>query len=89
MRPGFPFVVAHFSIPGGPGELDLWLSRYAAFATASGIEAAKANAARAGIADRLPILTPQDDEQLLRDAGFTGISLFYVGFTFRGWVAYA
>jgi tRNA (cmo5U34)-methyltransferase len=40
------------------------------------------------IAARLPILAPEDDEQLLRDAGFTGVSLFYAGLAFRGWVAY-
>jgi tRNA (cmo5U34)-methyltransferase len=87
LKPGCPFVVAHFSIP--QGELDLWLSRYAAFAIASGIDSSQAETARAGIAERLPILSPVEDEQLLREAGFSGISLFYVGFAFRGWVAYA
>lgn len=87
LKPGAPFIVAHYSIP--EGELDLWLSRYAAFSITSGIDPAQANAARAGIAERLPILSPADDEQLLRAAGFSGISLFYAGFAFRGWVAYA
>ncbi|MBB2962090.1 class I SAM-dependent methyltransferase [Methylobacterium sp. R2-1] len=89
LKPGAPFVVAHFSVPKGDGARDLWLSRYAAFAIASGIEPSQAENARAGIAERLPILTPEEDEQLLREAGFDGISLFYVGFAFRGWVAYA
>lgn len=87
LKPGAPFIAAHYSIP--EGELDLWLSRYAAFSITSGIDPAQANAARAGIAERLPILSPADDEQLLRAAGFSGISLFYAGFAFRGWVAYA
>ena len=87
LKPGAPFVVAHYSIP--EGELDLWLSRSAAFSITSGIDPAQANTARAGIAERLPILSPGADEQLLREAGFSGISLFYVGFAFRGWVAYA
>jgi tRNA (cmo5U34)-methyltransferase len=87
LKPGAPFVAAHFSIP--QGELDLWLSRYAAFAIASGVEAAQAETARAAIAERLPILAPEEDEQLFREAGFSGISLFYVGFAFRGWVSYA
>jgi tRNA (cmo5U34)-methyltransferase len=26
---------------------------------------------------------------LMREAGFSGVSLFYAAFTFRGWVAYA
>ena len=87
LKPGAPFVVAHYSIPRG--ELDLWMSRFAAFAISSGIERSQAEKARSGVAGRLPILSPEDDQQLLREAGFSGISLFYVGFTFRGWVAYA
>lgn len=89
LRPGAPFVVAHHSFPQVPGERDLWLARYAAFATASGVETSKAELARAMIAGKLPILAPEDDEQLLRDAGFDDVTLFYAGFTFRGWVAYA
>jgi tRNA (cmo5U34)-methyltransferase len=47
LKPGAPFVVAHFSMPYH--ERDLWLSRYAAFATDSGIERAQAESARTGI----------------------------------------
>ena len=89
LRPGAPLIVAHFSFPQGEGDRDLWLSRYAAFATASGIEPSKAENAAAMIGARLPILSPEDDEKLLGQAGFHGVTLFYVGFTFRGWVAYA
>ena len=34
----------------------------------------------------LPALSPEQDEALLREAGFTDVRLFYAGFTFRGWV---
>ncbi len=89
LKPAAPFAVAHFSFPQGAGDRDLWLGRYAAFAIASGIEPSQAENARSAIATRLPILAPEDDEQMLRDAGFSGVSLFYVGFAFRGWVGYA
>ncbi|MGE0036928.1 MAG: class I SAM-dependent methyltransferase [Xanthobacteraceae bacterium] len=89
LKPGSPFVVAHFSIPDGESERVLWLSRYASFAIASGIEREKVEAAQAAIDEMLPILTPEQDETILREAGFSNISLFYAGFTFRGWVAYA
>ena len=89
LKPGAPFAVAHFSFPQEAGERVLWLARYAAFAVASGVEPAQAENARAAIAARLPILAPEDDEQLLRDAGFSGVDLFYAGFAFRGWAAYA
>ncbi|CAO4140659.1 Carboxy-S-adenosyl-L-methionine synthase [Methylorubrum aminovorans] len=87
LKPGAPFVVAHFSIP--QDERDLWLSRYAAFATASGIDRSQAESAKTGIGERLPILSPEEDKALLQEAGFTGVSLFYAGFAFRGWVAWA
>lgn len=88
LRPGAPFVVAHHSFPQDGGEKAKWLARYAAFAAASGVPDAKAQSAVAAISERLPVLTPEQDEALLRDAGFTDVALFYAGFTFRGWVAY-
>jgi tRNA (cmo5U34)-methyltransferase len=87
LKPGAPLAAAHFSFPQEARKRDLWLRRYVAFAV--GVEPAKAESARAAIAARLPILAPEDDEQLLREARFNGVTLFYVGFGFRGWVAYA
>lgn len=87
LAPGAPFVVAHHSIP--PGEKAVWLARYAAFATASGVPETQARAAAEAIEARLPILGPEEDEALLRAAGFCDVGLFYAGFTFRGWIGYA
>lgn len=89
LKSGAPFVMAHISIPQGPGERALWLSRYAAYVIASGVEPHQAARARAAVEARLHILTPEQDEALLREAGFSNVSLFYAGFTFRGWVATA
>jgi tRNA (cmo5U34)-methyltransferase len=88
LKPGAPFVVAHHSFPQDGGEKAKWLARYAAFAVASGIPAANAERAIAAIDERLPVLSPEQDEALLRQAGFADVALFYMGFTFRGWVAY-
>jgi tRNA (cmo5U34)-methyltransferase len=88
LRPGAPFVVAHHSFPQDGGEKAKWLARYAAFAVASGVTAANAERAIVAISERLPVLSPEQDEALLRDAGFADVALFYAGFTFRGWVAY-
>lgn len=87
LKPGAPFVVAHYSIP--EADRALWLARDAAFAVASGLSAEQAEARRVAVGTRLPILAPAEDEAVLRDAGFSGLSEFYVGFTFRGWVSYA
>lgn len=88
LKPGAPFVVAHHSFPQDGEEKARWLARYAAFAVASGVPAANAEGAIAAIGERLPALSPERDEALLREAGFAGVALFYAGFTFRGWVAY-
>ena len=66
-----------------------WLSRYAAFAVAHGVEPDKAKIAAATIDEQLPILSPEQDEALMREAGFAGVEVFYVGLAFRGWVAHA
>lgn len=89
LKPGAPLVVAHSSFPQAEGERDLWLSRYAAFAAASGVEPDKAQAARETVASTIELLDPVDDEAVLREAGFSDVSLFFAAFTWRGWVAYA
>ena len=88
LRPGAPLVVAHHSFPRGDAEKAKWLARYAAFAVASGVPAVNAERAIVAIGERLPVLSPEQDEALLRDAGFADVALFHAGFTFRGWVAY-
>jgi tRNA (cmo5U34)-methyltransferase len=88
LRPGAPFVVAHHSFPQSNGEKKQWLARYAAFAIASGIPTEKAENAMAVIDERLSVLSPVQDEAMLREVGFADVTLFYAGFTFRGWVAY-
>ncbi len=65
------------------------MSRHAAFLIASGVEPRQAADTREKLQSQLPILTPAQDEAILREAGFSDVQLFYVGFTFRGWVAYA
>lgn len=88
LKPGAPLVVAHHSFPREPGAQTRWLKRYVAFAVSNGVPAAQAERAIEVIPERLPVLSPADDEAALRDAGFEGVELFYAGFTFRGWVGY-
>lgn len=89
LKPRAPFVVAHLSAPHGEAERPLWLSRYSAFLAASGVEPDQAAAARDAVSNHLQILAPAQDEAILREAGFSDPTLFYTGFAFRGWVAYA
>lgn len=89
MKPGAPFVAAHGSFPQGPGERDVWLDRYAAFAISQGVEPEKALGARAAVASMAAMIAPEADEAILREAGFSDVAMFWTAFTWRGWVAYA
>lgn len=89
LRPGAPFVAAHSSFPQHANERPLWLKRYAAFALGSGADPAQTEKMRAAVEAHLSLLDPEDDEAILRDAGFSNVSLFYAAFTWRGWVGTA
>lgn len=90
LSPGAPLVVAHCSFPQEPAEVrNRWRDREEAYIVASGGTPEMARRRREGVEKALPVLSPEEDEALLGDAGFTDVTLFYTGFTFRGWVAYA
>ena len=89
LKPGAPFVAAHASFPQSADERPLWLSRYAAFALRAGAEPGQTEKMRAAVEAHLSLLSPAQDEAILRDAGFSDITPFYAAFTWRGWVAYA
>ena len=89
LRPGAPFVAAHSSFPQAGAERVRWLSRYAAYAIASGADPDQANNARAAVEAHLNLFSPEQDAQILREAGFRDVELFYAAFTWRGWIANA
>ncbi len=88
LKPGAPLVVVHHSFSSEGPDLDKWFKRNAAYGIASGVPALQAEASIAGMRERLPVLSPQQDVDLLGEAGFVDIELFYCALTFKGWVAY-
>lgn len=88
LKPGAAFVVAHHSIPDGP-DRNLWLDRLEAFANTNGVAFDKTNGGARTLGERLPILSPEAESDLLRAAGFVDPQLFYAALTYRGWVARA
>lgn len=86
LRPGAPFVVAHISFDQNEPARAQWIARHVDFA---GTDPARAEAARHAIATKLSVLSPEEDEAMLREAGFDNVSLFYAGLSFRGWVGTA
>lgn len=88
LKPGAALVVAHHSFSSDGPDPDQWLRRNAAYGIASGVPVTQAEGSIEAIRERLPVLSPQQDADLLGEAGFVDIQLFYCAFTFRGWVGY-
>ncbi len=90
LAPGAPFVVAHLSFPQrDDAERDLWMRRHAANLIATGVDPVHAERTRTTVLAEVPVLTPDEDREILADAGFTDVTEFFSAFTFRGWVGYA
>jgi tRNA (cmo5U34)-methyltransferase len=87
LKPGARLVVAHHAPPAADAER--WLARSAAFGQETGSSIADSLATAKMMAERLPLLGPAAEEDLLREAGFLAVDLFYAAFSFRGWVAAA
>lgn len=87
LRPGAPLVVAHASFPQNEPARSRWLARYAAYALASGADPTEVEQAHTAVGNSLTLLTPEEDEACLHEAGFGKIERFYAAFTWRGWVA--
>lgn len=89
LKPGAPFVLAHVSFPQTEPERSAWITRHVAYGQPDDADPATAAKAREAIGTRLTILSPQEEEAMLGEAGFSSITLFYAAFSFRGWIAYA
>lgn len=87
LKPDARLVIAHHSPPGN--DVERWLARSVAFGAATAADVATAGAAGKLLAERLPLLGPEAEEELLRAAGFADVELFYAAYSFRGWVATA
>ncbi len=81
LKPKAPLIIAHHSFPQTEPERTLWISRHLAF---SHSPPAQAEAAQAAMKTKLSILAPEEEEALLKQAGFCQISLFYAAFSFKG-----
>lgn len=88
LRPGAPLVVAHHSAPPEPEQRLQWLERSVAFGNATPAPPGSARDNARVMVERLPLLSPAEDEALLREAGLADVALFYAGFSFRGWVGW-
>jgi tRNA (cmo5U34)-methyltransferase len=87
LKPGARLVIAHHAPPVADAER--WLARSAAFGQEAGLSTSNSVATAKMMVGRLPLLGPAAEAELLREAGFLSVDLFYAAFSFRGWVASA
>lgn len=84
LKPGGAFVAAHHTDVDGHAQL--WLARSAAFAASPNADPGQTAASAKAMAERLPLLSPDQEEAYFREAGFRQPNLFYAALSFRGWV---
>ncbi|MCZ8181941.1 MAG: methyltransferase domain-containing protein [Beijerinckiaceae bacterium] len=84
-----PFILAHLSFPQTEPQRSRWIARHVAFGLSNGTDPAHAESARQAIGSKLSVLSPEDEEAMLGEAGFSDVSLFYAGLSIRGWVSIA
>jgi tRNA (cmo5U34)-methyltransferase len=89
LKPGAPLVLAHMGFAQDAASRELWMKRHAAFAVSNGVDPAHAESGRQAMLERLHLLAPEAEEAMMAEAGFADVNLFYAGFDFRGWVAFA
>ena len=65
------------------------MARSVAFSDHSGPDWDKARSSGWRMADHLTLLSSEDEQDLLREAGFEDVAMFSAAFSFRGWVATA
>lgn len=87
LKPGAPFVLVDLCI--GEADGDLRRDRYATFALNSGADPDDVAQTKARLVDVLHTVSAERDADLLGQAGFRDIDLFYAGLSWRGWSARA
>lgn len=70
LKPGAAFLLAHISFPQTEPEKSQWIARHVGYAAAPDADPAQLKQAREAIASRLSILSPGEEEDMLRLAGF-------------------
>lgn len=70
-------------------EAETWLARSIAFSGRENGDVQAARTAAKRMKDHLTLLSPDEEQALLQEAGFGDIGLFYAAFSFKGWCAIA
>lgn len=87
LKPEARLVTVEHSAPGP--DAARWMARSVAFGNRAKTDWDKASAKGKMMAEHLTLLSPTEEEHMLREAGFENVEMFYAAFSFRGWVATA
>ena len=87
--PGAPFILVDQCIDRSAPDLERRLARYANYALRSGVDPETVAGARKAVGALESMVPDWRIEELLRDAGFRDVEVFYTGMAWRGWVTYA
>jgi len=89
IKPGGNFALVDNCIDMDSPDADRLLNRFVQFAVESGIPRAQVSEFREKLKEVRTTRSPEQEEQLLQAAGFEHIELYYVGLSWRGWIAKA
>jgi tRNA (cmo5U34)-methyltransferase len=89
LQPGAPFVIVDHCLDKSDPLFERKLVRYARFALDSGAPPDGVAKACEGIRQFVPMISREREAELLVQAGFSDIDIFYAGFLWTGWGARA
>ena len=89
LKRGAPFVLVDQCIDRAASDFERRVERYGAYALASSVDAQTVAGAKEHLRANACMVAAARNEQLLREAGFKDVEVFYVGMAWRGWIAYA
>ena len=87
LRRGAPVALVDLCIAGP--EAEKLRDRYATFALDSGADAQRVAETKARLVEVLHTVSPERNVELLGQAGFSDVELFFAGLSWRGWMARA
>lgn len=87
LKHGARLAVAGHSSLGAASQR--WMTRSVAFGDRGGLDWSRCEQTARMMVERLPLVAPEQEEAMLREADFRDVQLFYAAFSFRGFVATA
>lgn len=89
LKPGGCFALVDNCIDMESADAERWLDRFVQYGVDSGVPREQVSEFREKLKEVATTRSPEQEEQFLRTAGFKDIELYYVGLSWRGWIAKA